>query len=191
MNDIKLKRKYGDRADWLRVVQREFIQDFFDEDGFKGHVTMLKVIKISEPLYIQYGDKKVCIVDEGYTWLQHFPEGARHSVTTMFDAAGEIVQWYIDICNGNGIDNGRPWMDDLFLDIIILPTGEVFHKDADELESALTSGVIDEELYNIAISEADAIGKQIEMNEFDLLYLTKVHKECLERNRSCRRIRGV
>jgi hypothetical protein len=22
MNDFKLKRKYGDRADWLRVVQR-------------------------------------------------------------------------------------------------------------------------------------------------------------------------
>ena len=29
MNDFKLKRKYGDRADGLRVVQREVIQDFF------------------------------------------------------------------------------------------------------------------------------------------------------------------
>ncbi|MBT2682869.1 DUF402 domain-containing protein [Bacillus sp. ISL-37] len=188
MNDNKLKRKYGDRADWTRVVKREFIQDFFDEDGFKGHVTLLKVIKITEPLYAQYGDKKVCIVDEGYTWLQHFPEGTRYSVTTMFNAVGEIVQWYIDICYRNGIDNGRPWMDDLFLDIIILPTGDVFHKDADELELALSSGVIDEELYHIAVSETDAITKQIEVNEFDLLPLTKVHKECMEQRLTSRRI---
>ncbi|GAM14878.1 DUF402 domain-containing protein [Mesobacillus selenatarsenatis] len=188
MNELKLKRKYGDRADWTRVVKREFIQDFFDEDGFKGHVTMLKVIKITEPLHAQYGDKKVCIIDEGYTWLQHFPKGARHSVTTMFNVAGEIVQWYIDICYQNGIDNDRPWMDDLFLDIIILPAGEVFHKDADELELALSCGVIDDELYYIAVSEADAIKKQIEGNQLNLLHLTKVHKECLEQRLTSRRI---
>ncbi|MBS8263630.1 DUF402 domain-containing protein [Mesobacillus boroniphilus] len=186
MNDLKLKRKYGDRADWLRVVQREFIQDFFDEEGFKGYVTLLMVIKITEPLYVLYRDKRVCIVDEGYTWLQHFPEGARHSVTTMFNSKGEVVQWYIDICLQNGIDNGRPWMDDLFLDIIILPTGEVFNKDTEELELALSSGIIAEEQFNIAISEADTIKKQIEANEFDLLHLTKIHKERLELQMSSR-----
>jgi uncharacterized protein len=52
MNDFKLKRKYSDRSDWVRVVQREFIQDFFDEDGFKGHVTLLKEIQITESLYV-------------------------------------------------------------------------------------------------------------------------------------------
>jgi uncharacterized protein len=152
---------------------------------------LLKVIKINQPLYVLYGDKKVCIVDEGYTWLQHFPDGARHSVTTMFNAAGEIVQWYIDICYQNGIENDRPWMDDLFLDIIILPTGEVFEKDADELEVALSSGVIDEELYIAAISEASTIKNQLETNKFELLHLTKVHNECLERRLTSRRIRGV
>ncbi|MBT2660040.1 DUF402 domain-containing protein [Bacillus sp. ISL-45] len=184
MNDFNLKRKYGDRADWLRVVQREFIQDYFNEERFKGYVTLLKVIKVTDPLELEYGDKKICIVDEGYTWLQHFPEGSRHSVTTMYNAAGEIVQWYIDICYRIGIENSRPWMDDLFLDIIILPSGEVFYKDADELELALSSGTIDEELYKIATSEAISIEKQIEANEFELLHLSKVHKEFLERKMS-------
>ncbi|MBT2642415.1 DUF402 domain-containing protein [Bacillus sp. ISL-41] len=184
MNDSKLKRKYGDRADWNRVVQREFIQDFFDEMDFKGYVTLLKVIEITEPLDVQYGDKTVRIVDEGYTWLQHFPEGASHSLTTMFNSEGEIVQWYIDICYRMGIENSRPWIDDLFLDIIILPSGDVFHKDADELELALSSGSIDEDLYKIATSEAISIKKRIEADEFDLLYLSKVHKEFLERKLS-------
>ncbi|WP_240620311.1 DUF402 domain-containing protein [Peribacillus acanthi] len=31
-------------------------------------------------------------------WLQQFPWGKNHSVTTMLDANGDIVQWYIDIC---------------------------------------------------------------------------------------------
>lgn len=26
-----------------------------------------------------------------------------HSVTTMFDDKGQIVQWYIDICLANGV----------------------------------------------------------------------------------------
>jgi len=182
MNDFKLKRKYGDRADWLRVVQREFIQDYFNEEHFKGYVTLLKVIEVTDPLELQYGDQKICIADEGYTWLQHFPEGSRHSMTTIYNAAGEIVKWYIDICYRNGIENGRPWMDDLFLDIIILPpSGEVFHKDADELEWALSPGAIDDELYKIATSEAISIKKQIEANKFELLHLSKVHKEFLER----------
>jgi uncharacterized protein len=191
MNDFNLKRKYGDRADWIRVVQREFIQDYFDEGSFKGYVTLLKVNKVTEPLELQYGDNNVCIVDDGYAWLQHFPEGARHSVTTMYNAAGEIVQWYIDICYRNGIENDRAWMDDLFLDIIILPTGEVLQKDADELKLALSSGTITEDLYKIAISEADAIKRQIEANEFDLLHLSKVHKEYLERKMNSQQMRGV
>lgn len=82
-------------------------------------------------------------------------------------------------------------MDDLFLDIIILPTGEVFYKDADELELALSSGTIDEELYRIATSKAITIKKQIEAGEFDLIHLSNEHKECLERKMSIRRIQGV
>jgi uncharacterized protein len=180
MSDFNLKRKYGDRADWNRVVQREFIQDFIDEENFKGIVTLLKVIKLTEPLNVQYGEKEVCIVNEGYTWLQHFPEGARYSVTTMFDATEEIVQWYIDICYQNGIENSRPWMEDLFLDLIILPTGEFFLKDYDELKLAFSAGTINEELYEIALSESNLLKRQIEANEFHLLHLSKAHKECLE-----------
>lgn len=90
------------------MIKREFVQDYLDEDGFKGHVPLLQVTKVNASLFVQYEDESVCIVDDGYSWLQHFPEGAQHSVTTMFNAAGEVVQWYIDICYQNGIENGRP-----------------------------------------------------------------------------------
>ena len=73
----------------------------------------------------------MCIVDDGYMWLQHFPKGQNCTVTTMFDADGEVIQWYIDICNEIGTENNVPWWDDLFLDIIVLPTGEIIRQDED------------------------------------------------------------
>lgn len=101
-----------------------------------SYITLLNTIKVTEPLSVNYGERKVCIVDDGYMWLQQFPLEKNHSVTRMFDANGDIVQWYIDICLRNGVENNVPWMDDLFLDIVVLPNGEIIEKDADELEEA-------------------------------------------------------
>jgi uncharacterized protein len=112
---INLKRKFGDRSDWKRVAKRKYIQTFIESREFKGHITLLKILQVTEPLNVIYQDRKVCIADDNYIWLQHFPMNAHHAVTTMFDHEGRIVQWYIDICDRNGIsEDGIPWMDDLF-----------------------------------------------------------------------------
>ncbi|MEH7884343.1 DUF402 domain-containing protein [Bacillus sp. JJ1609] len=176
-----LKRRYGDRADWARVTERRFIQAYLDEDEFKGYVTYLNVLQVTEPLFVQYGDKKVCIVDKGFTWLQHFPQEEQFSITTMFDSKGEIVQWYIDICYQNGIENERPWLDDLFLDIVVLPKGEIFQLDKDELEVAFVTKIIDQPLYELARSKAEVITGLIEINEFHFLKLSEIHKDRLQR----------
>ncbi|HWL24615.1 MAG TPA: DUF402 domain-containing protein [Ureibacillus sp.] len=174
-----LKRKFGDRSDWKRVIERKYSQSSIDTNEFKGYITLLHTIRVTEPLFVRYGEENVCIVDDGYMWLQQFPEGKNHSVTTMFDANGEIVQWYIDICLHNGIEKGIPYMDDLFLDIVLLPTGEIIEKDGDEIEEALTKGIIDQSLYNLAWSEMKTIKSLIEKDSFDLIKLSNKHKETL------------
>jgi uncharacterized protein len=83
-------------------------------------------------------------------WLQHFPVNEHFSLSTVFIPKGEIVQWYIDICFEIGVINGVPWMDDLYLDIVILPEGDVIHLDKDELEEALSNGAITNEQYKLA-----------------------------------------
>ncbi|MGB3259748.1 DUF402 domain-containing protein [Paenisporosarcina sp.] len=174
-----LKRKYGDRSGWKRVMKREYIQSFLDTEEFKGYVTLLKVHRVSEPLFVKYGEKNVCIVNDGYSWLQHFPIGKNHSLTTMFDSKGEVVQWYIDICQNNGFENDIPWLDDLFLDIVVLPSGEIIQLDVDELEAALAVGIIDNNLYNSACYEADRINNLIKSNKFVLMTVAKEHRELL------------
>ena len=174
-----LKRKFGDRSEWNRIVKRKYSQSYLDTKEFKGYITLLNIIKVTEPLLVSYGERRVRIVDDGYIWLQQFPLEKNHSVTTIFDANGKIVQWYIDICLRNGIDNDIPWMDDLFLDIVLLPSGEIIEKDADELEDALSKGIINKPLYDLAWTEAKTIRSLISTGDFDLIKLANSHKEIL------------
>lgn len=175
-----LKRKYGNRADWKRVEQSKYAQVPLHAKEFQGYITLLNTVKVKKPLITQYGDREVCIVDNGYMWLQHFPFGKHYSVTTMFDAKGEIVQWYIDICLENGVEGGVPWMDDLFLDIVALPSGEFFLLDEDELEQAFKNGAISESMYRLAWNESRKIMKQLQNDEFMLINLAQEHKKILE-----------
>ncbi|RAZ81618.1 DUF402 domain-containing protein [Planococcus halotolerans] len=173
---VQLKRKYGDRRGWGRLIKREFRQMEIQDGSFTGDVTLLTMNKVSAPAIFDYPDRKVCVVDDGYSWLQHFPLNERFSLTTVFDEKGDVVQWYIDICLANGNENGRPWMDDLFLDIILLPNGDIIQKDAEELEVALSEGVITEEFYRIAWDEAKRITLLLEQDRFELIKKTKEHR---------------
>ncbi|WP_047979884.1 DUF402 domain-containing protein [Ornithinibacillus contaminans] len=173
---VVLKRRYGNRPDWKRIIKRDYAQSYFDTEEFRGYVCLLHTVEVREPLHVNYGEKKLCIVDDGYWWLQQFPSGEKYCVTTMFDADGEIVQWYIDICLETGLEEGIPWMDDLFLDIIVLPSGEHFLVDVDELDDALNKGVIDRADYELAWDEAKRLMKLIEKREFGLLDLAEEHK---------------
>ncbi|UXH44082.1 DUF402 domain-containing protein [Rossellomorea vietnamensis] len=175
-----LKRKYGNRADWKRIEQRKYAQVHLHTKEFQGYITLLNTVEVKEPLITRYGEKEICFVDNGYMWLQQFPFGKHHSVTTMFDANGEIVQWYIDICLENGVEDGVPWMDDLYLDIVVLPSGEVNLLDEDELEQAYKSGTISKEKYDIAHNEVKEIMSQIDNDEFRLMTLAQEHKRMLE-----------
>ncbi|MCG7342624.1 DUF402 domain-containing protein [Sporosarcina sp. ACRSL] len=176
-----LKRKYGSRYDWKRIVKRRNAEKYISSTQFKGYVTMLQMDDVSEALYMTYNGRSVCIADKGYSWLQHFPDEKHFSVTTVFDSSNHIVQWYIDICRENGYchTNG-PWMDDLFLDLIVLPTGEVIEKDLDEIEVAHHTQLITDDEFALAWSEFNRIKMRLANNSFDLLTLTKQHLQMLK-----------
>ena len=176
-----LKRKYGNRADWKRVEKRKYAQKYINTEEFNGYITLLNTIKVTQPLITHYGDKEIRIVDNGYMWLQQFPLQKKHSVTTMFNTEGNIVQWYIDICLENGFENGVPWMEDLYLDVVVLPSGEVIQLDEDELEEALERGFISKSIYALAWDEVRKVTKQINNNKFVLIKLANQHKSILEK----------
>lgn len=178
-----IKRKFGDRSDWNRILDKDYSQVYFLTEEFRGYITLLTIKKVTDPLWTFHDTNEICVLDEDYIWLQHFPENEHHSITTIFDKNGEIVQWYIDICLKNDIENNTPYMDDLFLDIILLPSGKVIEKDKDEIEKALSSGIISQDHYEMAWKEFNKLCTQIRNQEFVYTTLSQVHKKILEDDR--------
>ena len=178
-----LKRKFGSRYDWKRIVERGYAERYISTSQFKGYVSLLQMHDVSEPLYMNYKGRAVCIADKGYSWLQHFPDGKHFSVTTVFNSSGQIVQWYIDICRENGYcQTNGPWMDDLFLDLIVLPTGEIIEKDLDEIEIARNNQTISDDEFALAWSEFDRLKTMLATNSFELLKMSKVHFDDISNN---------
>ncbi|MDP4089247.1 MAG: DUF402 domain-containing protein [Bacillota bacterium] len=150
-----MKRKLASKPGWRRVLKKSFYTMYADNSDFKGHVSALQLHEVKEPLVINMLGKDYCLVDKDYIWLELQPVDKHYCITTMYNPNREIVQWYFDITRQNGIDeNGIPFFDDLYLDVVVLPEGQVMLLDEDELKAALDSGEIDEEEYNMAYEEA-------------------------------------
>lgn len=150
-------------------------------DGeFDGHITLFRINAVRKPLYVPNCGQMICIADSGYSWLHHIPRNGRHVITAMFDAAGDVVQWYIDICSGTGVsDDLVPWFDDLYLDLIVQTSGEFELLDADELQEALDTGVIDQALFDLAWEEANRLQELLERNHFGQLTLASNYRKQL------------
>lgn len=161
-----MRRKYADRIDWRRVVSRNFKSVYMEEQEFKGYVTLLSLHQVEKKLFVQYQDEELCIAADGYFWLQQFPADSNFCVTTMLNQNHEVVQRYIDISRVNGVsDEGIPYWDDLYLDVIVLPDGNFFIQDEDELEDALRQGHIEREDYRLAKETAAKIILEIRSGE--------------------------
>jgi predicted RNA-binding protein associated with RNAse of E/G family len=164
------KRKYGDRRDWPRITSSDYVQKIISSDEFDGHITLYYINAVREPLHVPNCGQMVCIADAGYSWLHQIPRHGHHVVTAMFDAKGDVVQWYIDICSGTGVGKDQvPWFDDLYLDVVVLPSGEFELLDVDELQEALDSAVIDQALFNLAWEEANRVQELLASGRFDKL----------------------
>lgn len=177
-----MKRKYGDRGNWQRILERRYAQAYVNEKDFKGYITLIHMKKVAQPLVINYEQgEQLSIVEDGYMWLQQFPDRKHFAVTTTFDDNGNVKQWYIDIAWTNGVEEGIPCVDDLYLDIVHLPFGETFMLDEDELKDALLNNEINHGMYDLAREESNRIQEQIKRNSFSILSLSYEHMEYLKR----------
>ena len=149
-----MKRLRADRPHWPRILERRFHMTYLETPPYTDHITLIQVDKVRDPLWKSFAGTPVCLVDGGYAWLQQFPANAHHAMTTMFDPQGDVVQWYIDVCLRHGVDSdGIPWLDDLYLDIVVMPSGKWLLYDADELEAALAQDIITKADYDLAWAE--------------------------------------
>ena len=165
----KVKRKFANRPDWRRVLDKSFFLTYVDNAYFNGYVSVMKLHKVKNPLIINMFGRDYRLADDGYTWLQLQPVGKNHCITVMYNENNEIVQWYFDITRYNGIgQDGIPFFDDLYLDVVVLSTGEVLLLDEDELKDALIRGEITGKEYEMAYAEAKSLMSLAETSKEEL-----------------------
>jgi uncharacterized protein len=176
-----MKRKYANRPDWTRIIEKSYKCMFIEEENFRGYVAFLALNKVREPLWVRYGQDKLCIVDDDYVWLQFFPLNGYTMLTATYDAAGELVQCYYDIVKKNGISSDWvPYCDDLYVDVVALPNGDIHTLDEDELSEAYERQAITKKEYDFAIAECTRLKQSIRDGTNYLLRSTNAYYHFLK-----------
>ncbi|MDE3229108.1 MAG: DUF402 domain-containing protein [Chloroflexota bacterium] len=153
-----MPRKYGDRADWARIAEHRYTLAQVETPTFRGVATLYTMLRVREPLYKPVCGVPTLIVADGFRWLQLYsadPTAQTYTVTATFDPENILAQWYIDICAGHGLNQaGRPWHDDLYLDLVADGRGALEIIDSDDLAAALAAGDIGPAEADLAWREA-------------------------------------
>lgn len=127
---------------------------------------------IKKPLVVYNGEENICIRDNNYEWIEVYPADGKYAITIMYDDKGNLIEWYFDIAKNVGIENGIPFEDDLYLDMIITPNGEKIVIDEDELLEARENGFITQDDVDNAYRTLSELENQYVNNIDNLKQLT-------------------
>ena len=142
------------------------------EPFFKGHAVFLKLQNIEKPLIVYNGEKNICIKDNNYEWIEVYPTEGKYAITIMYDDKGNLIEWYFDISKKTGLENGIPYEDDLYLDMIITPNGKKIVLDEEELLEAKDNGIITQEDVENAYKTLSELDSKYVQNLDELIRLT-------------------
>ena len=154
-----IKKKHLDRREWYTDSERDFLCLYHKDDHFHGGIGLITFTGLKEPEIVDTPEGPLCIADNGYQWLEIVPEDRQFALTAMFHD-GILFQQYIDITLRNEVyDDGNAVFYDLLLDVVVLRDGTPQIVDIEELETALSDGVITRDEYELAKLTADKIVK--------------------------------
>ncbi len=152
-----IKKKHLDRREWYTDSERDFVCRYHKDEFFHGGIGLITFTGLKEPEVVDTPEGPLCIADNGYQWLEIVPEDGHFAVTAMFHD-GILFQQYIDITLRNEVDkDGNAAFYDLLLDVVVLGDGTPQIVDIEELEAALSHGIIKRDVYEVARQTADQV----------------------------------
>lgn len=155
---MKLISKNILRDEMLGLTHKMVHTKEIQEENFKGIVSLFTILSMEKPMWIQKENKRLCIADVGFQWLQFAPRQENWWLTVVFDSNQKLVESYFDITKENFLENKQnPGFTDMCLDIVFDQTTEPKLLDEDELKAALDEKLITIQEYEMAISLAKRI----------------------------------
>ena len=153
----EIKKKHLDRREWYTDSDRSFACMYHRDDDFHGGIGLITFTGLKKPEIVNTPEGPLCIAANGVQWLEIVPEDGHFALTAMF-RDGALFQQYIDITLQNKVaDDGNAEFFDLLLDVVLLRDGTPRIVDAEELEAALSGGIITREAYDLARQTADKV----------------------------------
>ena len=146
------------RSNWKRILKKRMYcrpcSITLPSGKKQGLAHILVMDEVREPL----AKNGITIVEKGYTWLQIALKETHYWLTAMYNQADELVQIYFDITNGCSFEDPiNPTFEDMFLDLVLLPDGTFRILDQDELEEALSAGLITRIQYETAKDDLEKL----------------------------------
>ena len=150
------RRKYLDKGykNYFKTFNTKIFR--IEDEEIKGFVSYLYINKVNYPLIVVEDGKELCLADNGYSAINYLPDNEKWKLLAMYDSHGKIIEWYFDINKKNDIDDeGNPYCDDLYLDLVLTPKGKIIILDEDELKNAYDTKSITKEEFDLAYKVKD------------------------------------
>ncbi len=174
---ISLKKRYADRHVGNKANKTVYKKISVSNSDFNGDICYYHFIDVKDKIIIPNGKS---IMDNDYRWLEFYDYFSKVKLTAIYDENNEIIEWYFDIAREIGKDNGIPYEDDLYLDIVVTPSGDVILLDEDELKEAYNKREITREEFENAYKEAEQLMNKLKNNKNKLKeYTDKYLKQML------------
>jgi len=152
---ISLKKRFGNPENHKSIIEKEYKNIQVDTEEFTGNISLIKINKVKNNWYVD--EEERCILGDDFRWLVIYPKDKKYCITAMYNEKRQIVEWYIDIARETGIENGIPYEDDLYLDVVIVPDGRIHLLDEDELKEAYNRYEVSRDEYDMAYEVANNI----------------------------------
>lgn len=157
------------------VTEKEFRNMYVSEEDFKGYVSQISIIKANQPIRTE--KNYIERANSGYKWLEFYPDNSNIAMTVTYDDQNNIIQWYFDIANKIDIKDDIPYIEDLYLDVVLTNDNKCFLLDEDELEAALEINDINKQQYDMAYKIADELIEKIKNKKQELISFSNKYFE--------------
>lgn len=172
---ISLKKRYANRYEFQKNTIYKIKS--INSDEFTGDVCYYKFKSINRKINISNG---TCILDNNCEWLEFYDYNSKIKLSALYNNKKEIIEWYFDIAREIGNENGCPYEDDLYLDVVVNPNGEILLLDEDELKEAFDRLEVSQETYDMAYNEANNLMEKLKGNKDKLEKFTNRYLKDLE-----------
>lgn len=160
---ITLKKRFVTNPNNMEIVENGNLKiKTFNNSDFRGDIALIKFNKMYKPYIVE--NINLCMANDNYKWIEFYDYSKKYRLTAMYNDRNEIIEWYFDIARKIGKENGMPYEDDLYLDVVVTPAGEIILLDEDELKEALNRMEITNLEYENAYKEAEQLINKLKNN---------------------------